>query len=695
MKVWKRIIGIALTLALILQCGQGIVIGKAQQEPGNTVSINSNGTALSGTATHYLEQWWDNGAVDLSVSGLNPGESYMYECQFVDSSGTPLTPLTGISNQANYHIGSLSTPYRWGCSLVGVNITGIYRISSAYTWMNVSVTPDGSSYTVTNTSSNNVTSFVVNGETIEEALGLNQTLTRPLPAANADGIVEINLTKANYVSIAAMYPDRNAIWFVPTTAQMSEMASGNYRIAWAVANNSTDYRVNSYNLSLHYKINGQDKYATLTEKDAVEARGTKQGGYSFLEAVGSFEFVELTIQNVSYTKDIDPTLEHTALSGPTVGTSSLNYKTYVTWSLVNFGTYALQADGGMGPIEWRVLEYDASSDKIVLMANKALFSMAYEPTMFGSTWESSALRSYLNKDFINDAFPSQREKDALAPVILDNSGSGSTHSLGGTATTDKVYVLSVAEINNPKYGLYGGDATNSVVETRQFGATEATLTNTNLTKKTYAGETFVNYYLRTPGYYQYDVAGVAPSGLINTSGWRTYTKTAAVCPVVTLNYSAAVAAGLTWKGSVYKQVASGYNTATAQSVKATPTKKLNKLSVGDTTTVNNVTYKVTKTTNKAKTVAVVGIKKSAKKVVIPSTIKAKGATYKVTSIKANAFKSAKNNLKSITIKSKHIKTMNNKAFNGLTKKTTVKISKAQYKKYKKLIKNDKLIVKKN
>lgn len=53
MKVWKRIIGITLILALILQCGQGIVISKAQ-EPGNTVSINSNGTALSGTAPTIL-----------------------------------------------------------------------------------------------------------------------------------------------------------------------------------------------------------------------------------------------------------------------------------------------------------------------------------------------------------------------------------------------------------------------------------------------------------------------------------------------------------------------------------------------------------------------------------------------------------------------------------------------------------------
>lgn len=633
-----------------------------------------------------------------NVFGVGETDTLKYTVNYDDGEGEKTISFvaSGSGSGGKFKMSDASW-YNNNIIVTKLEITELVKLISDYSWMKLALTADGSSWTVTNTSSNNVTQYVVNSTTYDGPLGLNQTSTPVALPAAVNNTVEVHLTDAKYVSIGAMYPDVNAIWFVPTTAQMSKIGGegGNYQIDWAVANTSTEYRVNSFNLSFHYRINGQDKYTTLTVSDAVEAQGTMGRPFGILQAGdGSFEIVDLTIQNVSYTKDVDPALEHTDISGPTVATSSLNYKTYVTWSLVNFGTYALQADGGTGPIEWRVLEFDPANDLIVLMANKALFSMAYEPTMFGATWESSALRSYLNKDFMNDAFDAKQQTTIL-PVTLDNSGSGSSHSLGGASTTDNVYVLSVNEMNNPKYGLYGGDTTNSVIETRQFEATEATLANKNLTKKKYAGQTFVNYFLRTPGYYQYDVAGVAPNGLLSASGWRTYTKTAAVCPVIQVRYSAAVAmGGLTWKGSVYKQVPSGYNTAAAKSVKATPTKKLKALSVGDTKTVDSVTYEVTETTNKSKTVAVAGIKKSAKKVVIPSTIKVNGATYKVTKIKANAFKNAKNNLKTITIKSKNIKTMNKKAFNGLTKKTTVKISKAQYKKYKKLIKNDKLTVKK-
>lgn len=85
MKIVKRITGIVLMLALVLQCGQGIVIGKAAN------------VAFTGTPVYTPNQWWAEGAsIDFSVSGLNPGEYYMYEFQFVDSGGTPMTPLTGI-----------------------------------------------------------------------------------------------------------------------------------------------------------------------------------------------------------------------------------------------------------------------------------------------------------------------------------------------------------------------------------------------------------------------------------------------------------------------------------------------------------------------------------------------------------------------------------------------------------------------
>ena len=118
------------------------------------------------------------------------------------------------------------------------------------------------------------------------------------------------------------------------------------------------------------------------------------------------------------------------------------------------------------------------------------------------------------------------------------------------------------------------------------------------------------------------------------------------------------------------------------------------MTVGDKKTINKATYKITASTKATRTVAVTSVAKHTKKVTIPSTVKINGTKYKVTAIKAGAFKNAKKSLRTINITSKNIKTVSKKAFSGLTSKTTVKIKKTQYKKLKKLIKNKKIKVQK-
>lgn len=105
------------------------------------------------------------------------------------------------------------------------------------------------------------------------------------------------------------------------------------------------------------------------------------------------------------------------------------------------------------------------------------------------------------------------------------------------------------------------------------------------------------------------------------------------------------------------------------------------------------------------------VNKNAKTVSVPSTVKIKGVTYKVTGIADNALKGNKKvtkvtissnvkkigrlafygckNLKTITIKSKKLtsKTVSKKAFKGLTKATTIKVPKKKFKAYKKLFKS--------
>lgn len=134
-----------------------------------------------------------------------------------------------------------------------------------------------------------------------------------------------------------------------------------------------------------------------------------------------------------------------------------------------------------------------------------------------------------------------------------------------------------------------------------------------------------------------------------------------------------------------------------------------KVKKGQKYTVNGIKYEII-STDSTKTVGFVNGKKNSKKITIPATVKIKGKTFKVKSIKTGAFKNSKKlttlviganvkvieknafkgckNLKKITIKSKKLtaaKVAKN-AFKGINKKATVKVPKNKVKAYSKIIK---------
>nr|MBP3598525.1 leucine-rich repeat protein [Eubacterium sp.] len=98
-----------------------------------------------------------------------------------------------------------------------------------------------------------------------------------------------------------------------------------------------------------------------------------------------------------------------------------------------------------------------------------------------------------------------------------------------------------------------------------------------------------------------------------------------------------------------------------------------------------LTYKITSVSGTRK-VSVYGVKsKSVKKVVVPSTVKYGKYKYKVTAIRAGAFKNC-SKLKKITIKSQSLTKIGKNALKGIHKKCKIKVPKKCYKKYKVLFK---------
>ena len=140
----------------------------------------------------------------------------------------------------------------------------------------------------------------------------------------------------------------------------------------------------------------------------------------------------------------------------------------------------------------------------------------------------------------------------------------------------------------------------------------------------------------------------------------------------------------------------------------TPAKPVvNTAKVGTRFVVAGQTYKVTKAGKEA---SFVQAKKNAKRIVIPTTVKRKGVTYKVTSVAAKAVKNNKkvrsvviganvkrinNNafykcpaLKTVTIKTTKLtkKTASKKVFKGVNKKMVIKVPKKVKKAYMKMFK---------
>lgn len=145
-----------------------------------------------------------------------------------------------------------------------------------------------------------------------------------------------------------------------------------------------------------------------------------------------------------------------------------------TWDCVWFRNYWQSDTNGDGvadqndakePIKWRVLSVDG--DDVFLLADKNLDCKLYNTSYTSVTWETCTLRSWLNgygsasnaygtdyttDNFMNNAF-SVSEQGAIKNTIVVNEDNPYYDTEGGNNTTDKVYLLSIAEASNPAYGV--------------------------------------------------------------------------------------------------------------------------------------------------------------------------------------------------------------------------------------------------
>lgn len=109
-----------------------------------------------------------------------------------------------------------------------------------------------------------------------------------------------------------------------------------------------------------------------------------------------------------------------------------------------FGSYASSEDGAEAPISWTVLEREEG--RLLLLSDRGLEPIAYAPSLY-PFWANSPVRDWLNGDFLSAAFTAEElALIAQTQVVTPDYVSSLGVYLGGPDSTDRVFLLSLAEI---------------------------------------------------------------------------------------------------------------------------------------------------------------------------------------------------------------------------------------------------------
>ena len=182
-------------------------------------------------------------------------------------------------------------------------------------------------------------------------------------------------------------------------------------------------------------------------------------------------------------------------------------KTYAAGDTILFGQYEQDnnPNNGMEPIEWVVLDYDASEGKVLLLSSYGLDGKEYQTPFARTTWKECTLRAWLNSDFLNTVF-SEQEKNAIILSHVDNSlnqGNKEWDTNGGNDTLDYLFLLSYQETAEK----YFKDDQSRECKPTAFAAAQG------VEVSDYHGNCM--WWLRSPGPTQSSAGEVYPTGYLS------------------------------------------------------------------------------------------------------------------------------------------------------------------------------------
>ena len=192
-----------------------------------------------------------------------------------------------------------------------------------------------------------------------------------------------------------------------------------------------------------------------------------------------------------------------------------------------FGAYEQDnsTSNGKEAIEWTVLDKDGMS--LLLISKQALDCQQYNTSYTDVTWESCSLRKWMNGTFLNKAFNAEEQAQIQnTTVSADKNPEYNTNP--GNATTDKVFLLSINEVE--KY--FNSDEARKCAPTAYAKAQGA---YTSDSYKTASGAATCWWWLRSPGDRQTYAAYVHNDGSVDYPGDAVSLVIDAVRPALWIN----------------------------------------------------------------------------------------------------------------------------------------------------------------
>ena len=189
--------------------------------------------------------------------------------------------------------------------------------------------------------------------------------------------------------------------------------------------------------------------------------------------------------------------------------SSQNRFTGMTVSVgdtVTFGKYKQNSNPPGGPlgsdeedIEWIVLAKEGN--RVLVISKYALDWQEYHAAYTDVTWETCSLREWLNGTFLEKAFSAEEQNRMISTTVTADRNPEYDTSPGND-TTDKVFLLSITEVN------------------RYFSSDEARKCDQTAYARRLSYKSNTVWWLRSPGSKSGLVAIVDPDGSVRYYGYN-------------------------------------------------------------------------------------------------------------------------------------------------------------------------------